>query len=330
MKYNITYTPKISLKNTIKETEKIIEKIKNLFNKKYSILSVFSPSFLEEDSEIPINIEEVTRHLTFDSGDNYNVAKLLLTNTNWLRNLFDKLNLKEYEGVLNRNSTIWRDLPENPVSTIIKHNLTLQVKLPKNIDIETYFKNEIQELYLLFANIGKQIAKKYNLKDNFPEIATYVSAQTMENEFPNSSKKEREIEFAHELNCYIFENSGLKLHSGHFHTIIPIELYSQNNFYQIVFKDFVNTSVLKVASISLLANGITLSDQLSLNNKEYLKEYDFYAKQIKKNDNILEIKINIGKLIMALLQKGHISEVQPGVISEESNMILKRYKVKTY
>jgi hypothetical protein len=82
MKYNTTYTPKISLKDTIKETELIIKKIKDFFNNKYSILSVLSPTFLKEDSEITINMEEKTRPLTFDLGDNYNVAKLLLTNSN--------------------------------------------------------------------------------------------------------------------------------------------------------------------------------------------------------------------------------------------------------
>ncbi len=330
MKYNTTYTPKISLKDTIKETELIIKKIFNFFNNKYSILSVLSPTFLKEDSEITINMEEKTRPLTFDLGDNYNVAKLLLTNSNWLRTLFDKLKLNDNEGIFNKSMFIWRDLPETPTSTVLKYDLTIQVKISKNIDIKKYLKKEVQDLYLLFYSIEKRISKKYNLKSNFPEFASYVSSQTMENEYPNSSKKEREIEFAHELNGYILQNPGLKLYSGHFHSIIPIEIYSQNNFYQIVLKDFVNNSVLKVASIALLANGIILSDQLSLNNKENLKELDFYADLIKKDENIIEIKINIGKLIMAILKKGHISEVQPGIISDESNIILNKYKIEKY
>jgi hypothetical protein len=104
-------------------------------------------------------MEEKTRPLTFDLGDNYNVAKLLLTNSNWLRTLFDKLKLNDNEGIFNKSMFIWRDLPETPTSTVLKYDLTIQVKISKNIDIKKYLKKEVQDLYLLFYSIEKRISK---------------------------------------------------------------------------------------------------------------------------------------------------------------------------
>lgn len=330
MKYNTTYAPKVSLKDTIEKTEYVINKITKIIKSRYKILKLIAPSFLEEGSKELLSMTEITRPVTFDISDEYKVGQLFLSHTNWTRTMIKKLKLKDKEGVFTNATVIWRDLKINPISSIIKNELSFQIVFNKVKDIKKIVKEETELLYSIIEDLETEFSKEFELEKNFPKIVSYITAQMLVNEFPNVDKKEREKEMADELKAFILKNPGDRLFSGHIHTYIPQQLYATKNFNQIVMKDFVNSTVLKVASIAQVANGELLSDQLSLNNKSYLKENEFYAGEIKNDYNIIEIKINIGRLMMALLKKGHIAEVQPGNISDEAKIISSRYKVEEY
>ena len=145
---------------------------------------------------------------------------------------------------------------------------------------------------------------------------------------PNHSFKEREIETMQKNEAFVFVSPGTYMHSGKIHTYLPPFIYDLKNQYQIILKDKINNEVLKVATISLLSGGQQMSDQLKMYNQEAYLKKDFYASLAKDEQKILEIKINFPRLMMALLQKGHIGEVQSNVISKEVKIIAKKYKVE--
>lgn len=331
MKYNTTYTPKINLKKTVQETDRITNIIIDYYREKYNMTNLLVPGFLEEENDMLLRIDGITRVTTFDFADNNKVGRSLLTPSNWMRNMMLRLNSKEGEGTWARTNHVWRDIPENPLSTPLRYNLTFQIKVTgDNNMIKKIVKDHVVEFYKLIAKQSRICDRRYKNNNDFPETPSFIAAQQMENEFPDMNSREKEIEFANELNAFIFSKAGKKLFSGHVHTWIPPQIYDLDNFHQLVIQDTVNNDVLKVASIALLASGETLDDQLSEYNLEELKTNDYYQTHIKKKYNIIEIKINIGRLIMGILQKGHISEVVPGVISDSANMIKDKYKIDKY
>ena len=330
MKYNTTYTPRVSLKDTVKKTEYVIDELNKFYKSRFNITKVITPSFLEYGDDMLLDMTNITRHITFDITSEYKVGSFVLSHSNWMRSMIKKLKLEDHEGLSAEATTIWRDSEINPASSISRNEIIFQMKIDEKDDIQEVVKAETDLLFELIQQFEKEISAEYNLSLDFQEKNTYITPQMMENEYPELSTKAREEAFADELNGYVFKNPAVKLFSGHIHTNIPVEVYATRNFNQIVLKDFVNTSVLKVASIAQIANGGLLSDQLSLSDKANLKETKFYSDEIKSNFNIIEVKVNIGRLMMALLKKGHISEVQPGNISDESSVIASRYKVEKY
>lgn len=331
MKYNTTYSQSIGLKETIIETESIMHEIRKIYKSKFNLLTLNSPVFLKEDDPMLIKMDEKTRTISFDTAEDFRVMQLPLTNSNWLRHMVSKLDLEDNEGLISYSSYVWRDLVETPVASPAKYELTIQIKNTiSESEKDEFLKKLTDDLYEVIYEYSKKIETKYPLIKPLPEFASIVKPQQMENEMPNSSRKEREEEFGNELHAFIFKNPSLKMHSGHFHTHIPSETYNLSRFNQIVIRNSSNSSVLKVASISELAMGTKLADQLSYYNKSELKQFDYYAEQIKKQYNIFEIKINIGRLVLALLDKGHISEVQPSVETDEKSRIVSRYKIDTY
>ena len=331
MKFNTTYTPKISLRKTIQETDRVVSWIVEHYTVNYKAYNVLVPPFLDENDDMLLNLDEITRVSTFDFAGNTKTGRALLTPSNWMRDVVFRMNAREKEGVWARTDHIWRDLPETPFSTPSRYNLTFQIKLPDdyNLAVEETRKHAAI-FYSLLAKQSAIFDRRYDNNTDFPEVPSFVTAQQMENEYPDMKSREKEIEFANELNAFIFSKCGKKLYSGHIHTWIPPQIYDLENFYQIVTRDSVNNEILKVASIGLLASGEILEDQLMEHNLDTLKTNNFYEKFMKKSYNIVEIKINIGRLMMALLQKGHISEVVPGVVSESSELIKEKYKIEKY
>ncbi|NQZ65994.1 MAG: hypothetical protein HRT99_02105 [Mycoplasmatales bacterium] len=330
MKYNTTYTPKISLKDTIIETDNLIENINKFYRSRFKITRLIPPMFSEENSETLINLDNITRPITFDMGSEYKIGQLNLSHSNWLRKMMKTMQMKPMEGFEILSSTIWRDISVTAVSSVTKNEIVYQIKLEDDVDMKKIVLEESKKLYELIYHFEKELSKKYSYSQIIPEKINIISAQMLENEFFAVEPKNREKEMIEEINSFLLKNPGDKLFSGNIHSEIPIEIYAQKNYYQIVIKNTANSAAIKVASISQIASGTLLSDQLSLGGKNYMKELDFYANEIKKEYNVIEIKINIGKLTMCLLQKGHIAEIQAGVISDESNIIKSRYKVEKY
>ena len=330
MKYNTTYRQLISLKDTIIEIHDIKRKLVKHYENKYKLIELMPPLFLEEGDEKLIDYSVVSRGVALDLGHSYKVASILQSHTNWLRSMIERLEIKENEGVYSEGSFVWRDLPESPVSTTLRNEITIQAKIPAGTDYDEFSKEAAMELYDCIWAIANDIQQKFGVENIYPESADFTTSQLLENEMPHITPKEREISLCIDEEAFILTGAGRKMHSGKTHTFIPPQLYDLNNFHQLIFNDRINTNPIKVASVSILSNGIQLSDQLSQYGMNQLKSWEFYDNLIKQEEKILEIKINIPRIAMALLAKGHIAEVQAGVISEESNIIRLRHKLDKY
>lgn len=323
MKYNTTYTPKTDLKETLINIDKIRKSIINFYQKKFKLIEVTAPLHDLEQSEKLLDLNTETRHITFDFGNEYRVGKLYLSHTNWIHELINKTNLTPGEGYCTVFNYLWRDIKENSSISAEREELTIQVLVGDKEDIYEFVEKHTISLYEQFVRIGNQINK--NNIDNEIDI---FSSQNLANLIPDSSPIEREEKIIQDLDAFILKNPGKKLLSGKRHTYIPPSLYNLNNHYQIFMKDKVNSWPMRVASVSQIATGQEMADQLKVYREAKLLELDFYNKITKSNKKIMEIKINIPRLAMVLLDKGHIGEVQPGTTIKEVDNIKERYKVE--
>lgn len=330
MKYNTTYKQLLSLKETLKWIERFKNKIVTHYDGLFSLIEVNPPVFVEEDSEMAIDFNFISRDVTIDLGDSYKIARLFQSHSNWARDLIARLKMNDNEGVRFYAPTIWRDIHESPTSTTVRQEMTFQFKLNVDIDFNDYLKDMARDFYKLLIEMLDEVQKETGITHQYPRDIKFISAQQLENEFSDLTFKEREIEALIEEEAYVFANAGKTLHSGKIHTFIPPQLYDLNNFYQIVLKDRINTDTIKVASVAMLSSGEQLADQLTMYDLSNLKAKNFYKELINREEKIMEVKINLPRLAMALLAKGHIAETQSGIISDESNTIKQRYKLEKF
>ena len=328
MKFNTTYKSNLSFKKTIKEIAYIKEYISKYLTEKYNLIYVIPPLGSEVDDEINIDFDVMTRDVSFENSEG-KILKLFLSYSNWTREFLKRINPKINEGIYFEEKTLWRDLKENAVSTSTKQEITFAFRIDENNPSKILEEITIG-VYELIYELAKEIRGKYKIKNIFPEHPHFVSSQQLENEMPQLSFKERENEFVLNEQALFLKEVGTILYSGKKHSFIPIQFYDLRKFNQILMFDRNNSSTLKVASIGVLATGNQLSDQLTLYGHGEINSIPLYKENIDNKKKYIEIKINIPRLAMALLAKGHIAEVQAGIISDESKNIKNRYGINIY
>ncbi|MCK5807191.1 MAG: hypothetical protein KAG91_02230 [Mycoplasmataceae bacterium] len=329
MKYNTTYEQKINLKDTLTILDDFRETLISSFKKRYKMLRLISPSFLEEWDERRVMTTD-SRPISFDFGNDNNTGAMILDHSNWLREKVIDIDTSVNEGFYIEVNNIARDKFQTPTDSINNNNMIFAIRIADDANIEEAIRKELSIVTELINKKISSLMEKYPFLNTLPDHISTIDCQTMENEYPSLSFNEREDEFVNELKAFYMKNPGVKLYSGHRHKEIASETYHQQHIYQLLLMDYVNSNAINVCSVSQLATGTILNDQLSIFGKNSFKEFDYYAKIIKSDYNILEVKIDIGKLIMVMLEKGHISEVIPSVISNEAKTISTRYKINKY
>ena len=124
--------------------------------------------------------------------------------------------------------------------------------------------------------------------------------------------------------------SGKVLLSGNVHSKRSSLIYNNNYYNEIHLLDEIDGNSINVASIAFKLWGDSLVNQLSKNSAKNIHENKLLQRicENKKYESI-EIRINLFKLYMVLLKKGHIAEVQPNVLSKEVKNLKSRNMIET-
>ncbi|WKX02557.1 hypothetical protein [Candidatus Mycoplasma mahonii] len=327
MKFNSTYTSSTTKKETIIKIDLYKNKLINYLKKQFKSIRIDSPLFLEEHADEAIDMPNITRPISFDSGHEYKVNKIYLSHTNWLRKMIDQIDVNNHEGLLTESKTIWRDIEFSPSIFSSKSELLLQYKIDKEKATNTYLKNIAFDIYDLLFSFLEDSYNSMNEKNPFPEDVKIFSSQNLNIEYVNLSASEKEYEKILKEDAFILSEPGIKLFSNKKHKFVPEQLYELKKHYEIIFKDVISSDIINVASIAILANGNELEDQLRYYKKMQYLELDFYKKLTKQKFKILEIKIDLYRIMMVILRKGHIGEVQSGVDTKETKTIIEKYKI---
>ena len=328
MKFNTTYTPKSDIETTLKDVFDIQKTLFTYFDKTFNSMKITAPLFLDEKSNMIIHKPQLTRSVTFDEIQEYRVNRMLISHSNWLRSMLTRLEVQNYKGLVIETQTIHRDVKQSTSQAISNNEITLQIMIPEETDYIKYTKDLAREMYELFYSMIEKYKGKYFDKNIYPESVNMFSSQNLEIEMANISSYQKEMNKILDEEAFILSSSGTKMYSKKIHKDVHAAVYDLRNHYEILFKDDVNSDVVDVCSVATLANGQVLEDQIKQYNVGSLMENTFYGKLAKEKHKIVEVKINVSKLAMIVLRKGHIGEVQAGVLTKETESIADRNKIE--
>ncbi|TCG11510.1 hypothetical protein [Mycoplasma todarodis] len=316
MQINSTYTPNISMKDTLRAISLINELIIKHFKEKYEITKIELPAFYRKDSELLLPIDNITRKIKFDFGESYDIATFPLHYANWRRLMLKKLEAESGEAIQTEGFTVWRDEEVSNVNSLVRDELTFSIVLEDEVNKKKVLSSITKEVTILINKIGQIIEEEYQVKKKTPNYWPTIETQLLENEMPRLDAQQKEKEILGEYSGFILNQPGKKTLQGKVHRQKPPQVYDLYYQNTIIINDRVNYLPIHVADISFYANKTTLSDQLNMFTLEEYTDSPFYKSIIDgEHKEAIEIKIHKSQLYMALLGKGHIGEVQANVES---------------
>lgn len=314
------YTPFMN----IKETEIAIKEVKDFFQRELivqlNLTRVSAPLFVKPASGLNDNLNGVERPVSFGIKEqNDENAEIVHSLAKWKRFALGKYGFSVGEGLYTDMNAIRRDEETDNIHSIYVDQWDWERIIEKDErNIGTLIET-VNSVYEALRVTEKYMANKYaQLKPVLPKVISFITAQELEDKYPDLTPKEREYEIAKLKGAVFIMQIGTKLASGKPHDgrAPDYDDWSLNGDIIVYYP------VLDIA-LELSSMGIRV-DEASLESQ--LKEAGCHERaKLPFQKAILEGKLpytiggGIGqsRICMFYLRKAHIGEVQASLWPQE-------------
>lgn len=186
-----------------------------------------------------------------------------------------------------------------------------------------YLKETVRAIYAAILETEEAVSKKFGLATFLPKDIQFVHSEELVQRFPNMNDKERENAICKEYGAVFLIGIGGKLSDGKPHDVrapdyddwtTPSEGEYKGLNGDILVWNPILERAFELSSMGIRVDETALRKQLALTNNEDRLKFDWHQDLV--NGRLpLSIGGGIGRsrLVMLLLQKKHIGEVQSSV-----------------
>ena len=314
------YKPRLS----VYDTQRAIDTIKRTFQMNLSIAlnlrRVSAPLFVREDSGLNDNLNGVERPVDFDIPAVGGDAQVVHSLAKWKR-----LALKNYDfyvgkGLYTDMNAIRRDEELDNLHSIYVDQWDWEKVIDRSMRNVDYLKETVNKI------VAAVVATNNALRYEFPQLecvihpeVSFITAQELEDLFPDLTPKERENAYVREHPTTFLMQIGGKLKSGipHDGRAPDYDDWSLNGDI-LIWNDLLGMAY-EISSMGIRVDAESLARQLKEAGCEERAELPFH-KMLLNDELPLTIGGGIGqsRLCMLMMQTAHIGEVQVSVWDNET------------
>lgn len=322
MKFDIPegYKPELN----IKETEIAIKDVKDFFEKELAkqlnLTRVSAPLFVKPETGLNDNLSGVERPVAFGLKEqNDSIVEIVHSLAKWKRLALQRYGFIVGEGLYTDMNAIRRDEDTDNIHSIFVDQWDWELIINKGDRNEETLRKIVGLVYVALKNTEKFISDKYDYTEEIlPEEICFVTAQELEDRYPNLSPKEREHEIAKEKGAVFIMQIGGVLASGMPHDgRAPDYDDWKLNGDIIVYYPLLDIA-LELSSMGIRVDEDSLRQQLEISGCIDRADLPFQKALLNK-----ELPYTVGggigqsRICMFYLRKAHIGEVQASVWPDE-------------
>ena len=315
----MTYKPVLNLL----ETEIAIKYIKDTFEKELAkalrLTRVSAPLFIFPETGLNDNLNGVERAVRFDVLDLGKEVEIVQSLAKWKRNALSKYGFSIDTGLYTDMNAIRRDETLDAIHSVYVDQWDWEKIITRNERKLSYLKSTVKKIYKALLKLSKGVEKKYpELKSSLPENITFISSKELEKEYPDLTRKERELEATKKYGAIFLYKIGWPLSDGKAHDGRAAD-YDDWNLNGDILLWFDTLSIpLEISSMGIRVDEKSLPKQLKY-KKELHKLENPYCQDVMSGKLPLTIGGGIGqsRLCMFFLKKAHIGEVQSSCWSKD-------------
>ena len=304
---------------TIRQTEVAIKKVKDFFEKDFSIqlnlTRVSAPLFVDKASGINDLLNGVERPVGFDIKNVPGEYEIVQSLAKWKRMALKRYGFGHNEGLYTDMNAIRRDEDLDNLHSVFVDQWDWEKIISKEERNAETLRKTVRSIYNSLKHTERYIAQDYSFANVFmPDDITFVTTQELEDRYPDLSPKDREYAIAKEHGAVFIMQIGGALKSGDIHDgrAPDYDDWSLNG--DIIVYYPVLDIALELSSMGIRVDEDALRRQLKIRGCEDHADLPF-QKALLNGELPYTIGGGIGqsRMCMFFLHKAHVGEVQSSV-----------------
>ncbi len=305
-----------------RQTEIAIKKVKDFFERDLAIqlnlTRVSAPLFVSRESGLNDTLNGVERPVAFDIKGQDGMYEVVQSLAKWKRDALGRYGFRPGEGLYTDMNAIRRDEDLDNIHSALVDQWDWEKVINKEDRTEKTLKSAVKCVYNSLKHTENYIADEYEFVHKFlPEKITFVTAQELEDMYPDLTAKEREYEITKKHGAVFLMQIGGVLRSGKIHDgrAPDYDDWSLNGDVLVYYP--VLDIALELSSMGIRVDEESLMRQLKIRGVEERAQLDFH-KRLLAGELPYTIGGGIGqsRMCMFFLRKAHIGEVQSSVWPE--------------
>lgn len=306
------------------DTQLAIEFIKHGFQKALSkaltLKRVSAPLFVVGSSGLNDNLSGSERPVSFDIPAVNTEAEVVHSLAKWKRLALQRYGFSVHEGLVTDMNAIRRDEELDNIHSVYVDQWDWEKVITKEDRTLEFLMDTVRKIVDAIYNVNEALKEQFPaLKTEISKDVTFITAQELEDLYPNLSPSDRETAFVKDKKTVFVMQIGAPLKSGEVHSKRAPDYDDWTLNGDLLFYNEILDSALELSSMGIRVDSAALDSQLKAANCDYRRELPFH--QALLNDELpLTIGGGIGqsRLCMLLMGRAHIGEVQSGIWDAET------------
>jgi len=313
------------------ETLILIDEIKRIFEseleKELDLIKVQSPLFVKSSSGLQDRLSGVEKAVLFSKeGEDFEVVHSL---AKWKRDSLGKYGFPMHKGLYTDMKAIRQDEEVDRVHSMYVEQWDWEKVISKEDRTINYLIDTVRSIYKALKKTSDLVYDKYGIRgQELADDITFVTTQELEDMYPDLTPKEREDIITKKYGSVFIIGIGDKLKSGKIHDHRSPDYDDWKLDGDILVYDEAISSAIELSSMGIRVDKEALLDQLAKADCMDRLSLPFHQK-ILKDEVPLSIGGGIGqsRVLMLLLGKKHVAEVQASAWQEKTEEKVKKLQI---
>ena len=313
------------------ETLILIDEIKRIFEyeleKSLDIIKVQSPLFVKKSSGLQDGLSGVEKAVGFTKkGEDFEVVHSL---AKWKRDSLGKYDFPMHKGLYTDMKAIRQDEEVDKLHSMYVEQWDWEKVISREDRTLDYLKDTVRKIYKALKKTSDTVYERYGIREqDLSDDITFITTQELEDMYPDLDPKQREYEITKKYGSVFIIGIGDKLKSGKPHDLRSPDYDDWKLDGDILVYDKAIDSQVELSSMGIRVDKIALYDQLQKADAMDRLKLPFHQK-ILKDEVPLSIGGGIGqsRVLMFLLGKKHVAEVQASAWQEETLQKVKKLQI---
>ena len=313
------------------DTVIMIDEVKKYFEsqieKRLGLIKVQSPLFVKTSSGLQDGLTGVEKAVGFTKGEEE--FEIVHSLAKWKREALGKYEFPLYKGLYTDMKAIRKEEEVDEVHSLYVEQWDWEKVIDKSDRTVDYLKDTVRSIYKAIRQTSIFIKQKYRfLSLDLPKTIFFITSQELEDMYPDKTPKEREDLITREKKAVFIIGIGDKLSSGIPHDLRSPDYDDWKLDGDLLIYDKELDKAVELSSMGIRVDEDSLLEQLHKSESMEKITLPYHQKVLKR-----ELPYTIGggigqsRILMLLLEKSHIAEVQASSWEEKTLEKVKTMKV---